>query len=547
MRYFRTFFSLSCLLSSAVVAVADNPTAIHLSPGSNWFNLLNGSSLNPGDEVVLSAGVYSQSSRLSFGSFGTAENPIVVRAAEGANVVITRPNASQNVMDIEGAQYVTFRGIDIVGGSAGIRIRRKSGRQPISLTFEDMVVRDTDAGGITANESGTMYDGLIFRRNEITNVGGLAGYYLGCNNASGGVTDCVFKNGLVEGNYVHDLGGGVGDGIQVKDGSYNNIIRDNVVVNSGGGGSVGIFVYGTDGNNDARNIIEGNVIWNSGDNAIQAAAEATIRNNIIFSAGSGLSGIAIQRNQSNVPGNLTIVNNTIFSTGGDDVFNISHYGQEYSGPVIVANNALYATEGGRAIGITGFGDLTVVGNIGVGTNSSFLAGNPTAWDPTGNLLADFGSFAAMDAFPIAGSKLIGAGDATYQPDADFNGVSRAGSNDVGAYVYNPNGNPGWQILSGFKEFPELPLGDFDGDDDVDGADFLQWQRDGLSASDLVTWEANFGSAAQLTAASSNVPEPSTSLMVVVCCGVCVIRRPRRATSSALTALQLTLDAHAAQP
>jgi len=448
MRYFGTFFALCCFVPSAAIVVADNPTAIHLSPGGNWYNVLNGSSLNPGDEVVLSAGTYSQSSRLSFGSFGTAENRITVRAAEGARVVITRPNASQNVMDIEGAQYVTFRGIEIAGGSAGVRIRPKSGRQPTALTFEDMVVRNTAAGGFTANQNGTTYDGLIFRRNEVRSIGGLAGYYLGCNNGSGGSTACVFKNGLVEGNYVHDLGGGVGDGIQIKDGSYNNIIRDNVVFNTGRGGSVGILVYGTDGN--ARNIIEGNVIWNSGDNAIQAASEATIRNNIIFSSGRGLSGISSQNHQSAVTGNLTIVNNTVFSRSGDNVLSINHSGA-LSGPVIVANNALYATQGGRAIRVPSSGDVTVAGNVGIGSDSpSSLSNDSSVWDPTGNLLADFGSFASMDAFPIPGSDLIGAGDALYQPDIDFNGVSRNGSNDVGAYVYSSNGNPGWKIIRGFK-------------------------------------------------------------------------------------------------
>src|SRR5262245_39274161 len=40
------------------------------------------------------------------------------------------------------------------------------------------------------------------------------------------------------------------------------------------------------------------------------------------------------------------------------------------------------------------------------------------------------------------------------------------------------------------------LGDFDGDGDVDGRDFLVWQRGGspnpLSAGDLAQWQANYG-------------------------------------------------------
>jgi len=67
-------------------------------------------------------------------------------------------------------------------------------------------------------------------------------------------------------------------------------------------------------------------------------------------------------------------------------------------------------------------------------------------------------------------------------------------------------------------------GDFDGDGDVDGADFLTWQRGGspspLSPGDLATWKANFGAAVTVNAAASvgAVPEPTAlfSAMVALC-------------------------------
>jgi len=62
-------------------------------------------------------------------------------------------------------------------------------------------------------------------------------------------------------------------------------------------------------------------------------------------------------------------------------------------------------------------------------------------------------------------------------------------------------------------------GDFDTDADVDSADFLIWQRGEVSnppsASDLATWEANYGTEAPLLAASATVPEPSTVLLGVI--------------------------------
>jgi hypothetical protein len=59
-------------------------------------------------------------------------------------------------------------------------------------------------------------------------------------------------------------------------------------------------------------------------------------------------------------------------------------------------------------------------------------------------------------------------------------------------------------------------GDFDLDGDVDGRDFLLWQRgsspDPLSANDLADWQANYGVGALAVSsavAASQVPEPAT--------------------------------------
>jgi hypothetical protein len=54
-------------------------------------------------------------------------------------------------------------------------------------------------------------------------------------------------------------------------------------------------------------------------------------------------------------------------------------------------------------------------------------------------------------------------------------------------------------------------GDFDQDGDVDGRDFLLWQRGGspnpFSAGDLADWQTNYGFP-PLTAVSTAVPEPA---------------------------------------
>ncbi len=77
-------------------------------------------------------------------------------------------------------------------------------------------------------------------------------------------------------------------------------------------------------------------------------------------------------------------------------------------------------------------------------------------------------------------------------------------------------------------------GDFDGDDDVDGNDFLIWQRGNsptspLSPDDLADWQANYGPP--LMTSITSVPEPSTvCLMLLASAGANSILRPRQRPS-----------------
>jgi len=84
-------------------------------------------------------------------------------------------------------------------------------------------------------------------------------------------------------------------------------------------------------------------------------------------------------------------------------------------------------------------------------------------------------------------------------------------------VITGNGTGTW--LYKYKNAAAAPemLGDFDFDSDVDGADFLAWQRGSLSATDLADWQGNYGSVAGIGSAANTtaVPEPSTTLLLSI--------------------------------
>ena len=398
------------VLLLALIATVDAKT-IEISPlDKNWFEVLSGPSLSPGDEIVLASGTYSDPRRLQITQRGSATKPITIRAATGARVIFKRPDARQNSFNLAGCQYLVFKDIEITGGDAAIRIGKQGNHLAKFITLENLHIHHIGGVAITANYPGEIYEALTFRRNHIHHTGGHGeAFYLGSNNKPDGSNNGYLFNSIIENNYIHDLKGGTvsqGDGIELKDGSYGNIIRDNVIHDTN---YPGIIVYDTDGK--APNVIERNVIWNTGDHGIQAAADATIRNNLIFDTKG--DGIHCRNHQSAVVGNLTIVHNTILSKSSLRVIAPEKFG----GTLLIANNAF-----GGALRIPEDSMITRSGNVRETT----------------------------ERYPSANSTCIGAADPNHQTTDDFNHTSRAGSNDSGAFRYHPDGYFGWKVTTGFK-------------------------------------------------------------------------------------------------
>lgn len=400
--------------------------------------------LQAGDELVLGGGMYVVTELFTVDLVGSEAQPILIRAKDGEVPHIHRPDANQNIVDIN-AQWVTFDGIEWSGGSAGIRISASE-----HLTISNCEVHSTNDVAVRANDGGVTYEALHITDNEIHDTGNTGeGMYLGCNEDG-----CRIANSVIERNWVHHTNGPTitqGDGIEIKEGSYGNVVRDNVIHDTN---YPCILTYSTVGNGEA-NIIEGNAMWNCGDHAIQSAADSVIRNNIILSANA--SGISLQPHQSGAPTNIVVVHNTLVVPGSRAI-NISGA----VGPVTIANNAVYS-EAGPAIMVGGeLGQIDVVGNVGVG---GMMGGRGGYVD--GDLSADFVGAGfhgdvPNDVFPAAGA-LQGVAVSDYAPEVDFNGLPVNDPPDVGAYAYRADGNPGWTLQAGFKEFPDVDEGDTDGE------------------------------------------------------------------------------------
>jgi fibronectin-binding autotransporter adhesin len=173
--------------------------------------------------------------------------------------------------------------------------------------------------------------------------------------------------------------------------------------------------------------------------------------------------------------------------------------------------------------LTGINTYTGNTNVQGGTlsiNNPYLADLADVTVSTGAILdLNFGSLATIDTI-----------DSLF-----FNGVSQA-IGTWGRIGSGANFEANWITGDGLLNVvtfvpPVATAGDFDLDGDVDGRDFLIWQRGGSpggvgNATDLTNWQTNYGTGTgPLTAATTAVPEP-TGIVLVAMAGLFVAARRR---------------------
>lgn len=301
---------------------------VHLQPpdgcGRTDGLMLAANALEPGDELVLAPGVFCQSARRLLVVSGTADKPVTIRGAGADRTVLTRPGAPETGFGDDGTEiagaHLVIRDIHFRGGNRGLVFHAGSHH----VTLEDSEVSHTANNGVTLNNGDTHH--FILRRNRIHHTGGLdpsrgrtegEGMYIGCNAAK-----CIAHDHLIEDNRIYSLnanGPGGDDGIEIKYGSYGNIVRNNVIHGIGpaleGVKYPCIFAYGTlDAHRHRPNIIEDNVMWDCGE-AIQVVADAVVRDNVILNSQRGLA--TYYHTQVPVQRNLRIVGNRIVGSRVD--------------------------------------------------------------------------------------------------------------------------------------------------------------------------------------------------------------------------------------
>jgi hypothetical protein len=350
---------LFCLLSFAQLAHGDSyqpdwasivPQRVISHAGGDGDALVKAvEALKPGDKLEIAAGTYSVDLMWDLRVSGTREAPIWITAAEGASVIITRPDAKQNVINIGQGGPVSFlclRGLEFTGGSHGMRLGHCT-----EVWIDQCHIHHTDGVCLSANSADTRR--LFLTRNHIHHGAGHAeGMYLGANNG-----DHIMSESVIALNHIHDCRGDQGDGIEVKQGSWGNLIAENHVHDTN---YPCITVYGTAGK--PVNIIERNLCYRSGDHVMQVQGEAIVRNNVLISAqGSGFASTDHQGKTTR----LQVVHNTIVNTG--HAFSGGSWNEREG--MILANNVIYSRDKNALHFANGSSGVVIKGNVILGSGA----------------------------------------------------------------------------------------------------------------------------------------------------------------------------------
>jgi hypothetical protein len=398
------------------------------SQGSPWKTIQKAANVaRAGDQVFVRGGTYRE--KVIVQNSGSAGSPIVFSAYPGEKPVIDANGISmQNYFEggftIVGKNYIELNGFRIINVTKGFGI--------VCASSDYCVIRNNQ----THN---TLMSGIATRNaNHVTidhNDVSLA------NND--GEQEMVTISGsafvTVTNNIVHDGGPGSngGEGIGVKDGSHDVVVRNNEEYNSS---RIGIYVDAYYGG--GYNItVDGNKVHNNKGSGIAVEAEKSgnglnnilIINNVVYQ--NGRSGIILGDWGSGTLDDIAIVNNTVYKNGIGSGHGGIGLWCDRATDVIVRNNLVSLNEA-YSIEVQGtpLSETTITHNFINGfrnqpnetRGSNYVDGDPR-----------FVNASAADFSLLPASSAIDAGTAANAPNHDFADSPRpsGSAHDIGAFEY----------------------------------------------------------------------------------------------------------------
>lgn len=407
--------------------------------------------LAAGDSLLIEGGQYDIGAIWISNKHGTENDWIVIQGKDSLATLMG--SVYENVINLDNVSYIKFENIGITtdetyDGIDGVTFRSNSHH----VTFKKCYIHHVTNVGINSQVPEIHH--IVVSECEISYCS-LVGIYWGYPDPLKIARDCI-----IERSYIHhcpiDSTEPTGYGIQLKGGSYRNIVRDNVLHDVGGTTRAGLAVYYPNNSGgwavSENNIVTGNVIWNVSSEGIFTSAGITLENNIVFDAGTG---IAIYPHDGSVTENVIVRNNTVYRCASEGIY-ISGWSNAGNDCMIINNVSymenpfVYALQSGNK------GNAIFSHNYYFGQENGFGTGAIRGNGPSADFISAGTSLVVpnLDFYPSDNSIFINAGSDSFGlPQTDFNGYQRIHGNgvDVGAYEKSRSQNPGWRISENFKE------------------------------------------------------------------------------------------------